>query len=95
MRHLVELHGGTVQADSPGDGQGATFTVRLPLMLSQSPTNQDGELIKQSLELNGIKVLIIDDTDTREFIAFLLEQSGASVTAVASGREALTVLPQF
>jgi PAS domain S-box-containing protein len=96
VRHLIELHGGTVQADSSGEGQGATFTVKLPLLLSQSPVEQDGEPIEQSLELNGIKVLVVDDdTDTREFIAFLLEQSGASVMSVASASEVLTVLPQF
>ncbi|MBD2054603.1 PAS domain S-box protein [Oculatella sp. FACHB-28] len=96
VHHLVELHGGTVQADSAGEGQGATFTVKLPIMISQSLANQDSAPIEQSLELNGIKVLVVDDdTDTREFVAFLLEQAGASVIAIASAGEVLTVLPQF
>ncbi|MBD2054887.1 response regulator [Oculatella sp. FACHB-28] len=96
VHHLVELHGGTVQANSPGEGQGATFTIKLPLMLSQSLANQDSDPIEQSLELSGIKVLVVDDdTDTREFVAFLLEQAGASVIAIASAGEVLTVLPQL
>ncbi|MBW4560151.1 MAG: PAS domain-containing protein [Mojavia pulchra JT2-VF2] len=92
-RHLVELHGGTVQVTSPGEGLGATFTVSLPLMSTQSPTDQDGELTKQSCDLDGIQVLVVDDdTDTREFVAFLLKQSGARVLTATSATEALAIL---
>ncbi|KOP25307.1 diguanylate cyclase [Hapalosiphon sp. MRB220] len=90
VRHLVELHGGTVEAASPGENQGATFTVRLPLMLTQPQTNQDTLHSEESLDLKGVKILVVDDdTDTREFTAFLLEEYGANVTAVASAAEAL------
>ncbi|AFZ19991.1 PAS domain S-box protein [Allocoleopsis franciscana] len=95
VRHLVELHGGTVQADSAGEGQGATFTVRLPLLLSPPQSDQDSEQPEPSLDLQGIEILVVDDDiDTREFVAFLLEQYGAQVTAVGTAGEALAALSQ-
>lgn len=95
VRHLVELHGGTVQAESPGEGQGATFTVRLPLMLNLPKNNPESKSSAPSLNLQGIKVLVVDDAaDTREFIAFLLQMHGAEVTAVASAVEALVALAE-
>jgi CheY-like chemotaxis protein len=91
VRQLVELHGGTVQADSPGEAQGATFIVKLPLTQQAVKQNQPESV--SDLDLNGIKILVTDDdTDTREFVAFLLEQQGARVTAVGSALEALTAL---
>jgi PAS domain S-box-containing protein len=96
VRHLVELHGGTVQAKSLGEGQGATFTVRLPLMPNSPQTNPESQWSEPSLNLQGIQVLVVDDAaDTREFIAFLLETYGARVTAVASAIEALAALAQY
>ncbi|MFN6538740.1 MAG: ATP-binding protein [Nostoc sp. EkiNYC01] len=90
VRHLVELHGGTVKAQSQGINQGATFIVKLPLMPTQPLTIQDNQQSKQSLDLNGIKILVVeDDADTREFTTCLLEECGASVTSVASASEAL------
>ncbi|MBR8838694.1 MAG: response regulator [Stigonema ocellatum SAG 48.90 = DSM 106950] len=95
VRQLVELHSGTVQVASPGVGQGATFTVRLPLMLTQPNTHQHRIQSEQSLDLNGVKVLVVDDEqNTREFVAFLLELHGASVTSVASADEAFAALTQ-
>ena len=95
VRHLVELHGGTVQAESPGEGQGATFTVRLPCLLPQSQTTPDSEQPKPYLDLHDVEILVVDDdADTREFVAFLLEQYGARVRAVGSASEALTALTQ-
>ncbi len=94
VRHLVELHGGTVQADSLGIDQGATFTVRLPLLLTSSaPSNLAPAAPPPNLQ--GLHVLIIDDDpDSREFIAVVLEQNGASVTAIALAQAALTALLQ-
>ncbi len=95
VRHLVELHGGTVQAYSAGEDQGATFTVRLPLLLSQPQTDQDNERSEPSLDLNGIEILVVDDEpDTRELVAFLLQQYGAQVRAVSSASQALAALRQ-
>ncbi|KYC36625.1 diguanylate cyclase [Scytonema hofmannii PCC 7110] len=102
VRHLVELHGGTVAVDSPGEGQGATFTVRLP-MKSESVTPKDRTATNHSrmaapdtLSLTSVRVLVVDDeVDSRDFLTFVLEQAGAEVTATASAREALQVLAQF
>ncbi|ARV62805.1 diguanylate cyclase [Nostocales cyanobacterium HT-58-2] len=96
VRHLVELHGGTVWADSPGVGKGAAFTVKLPLMPTQSQTLENDTQSESCINLNGITVLLVDDdADTREFVTFLLEGSGASVTAVTNASEALTALTQL
>jgi CheY-like chemotaxis protein/two-component sensor histidine kinase len=96
VRHLVELHGGTVQADSLGEGQGATFIVELPLMPISAAENQQQQFPQSSLNLQGIRVLVVDDdTDTREFLVFLLEQAGASVISASSAGEALRELTQF
>lgn len=95
VRHLVELHGGTVQAESKGVGEGASFTLRLPLMPTQSQTLQNDTQSESCSDLNGVRVLLVDDdNDTREFVSFLLEEYGASVTAVTKGSEVLTALTQ-
>jgi PAS domain S-box-containing protein len=96
VRYLVELHGGTVQADSPGEGQGATFTIKLPLVPHQPITEPNPKPAEFSLNLQGIRILVVDDDDnTREFLAFLLELHGANVIATATATEALTALTQF
>ncbi|WP_138503777.1 PAS domain S-box protein [Nostoc sp. PA-18-2419] len=96
VRHLVELHGGTVEAESQGENRGATFTVRLPLIQQPSQSKEDSIDSESSSNLNDVKILVVDDdADTREFIAFLLEHYGANVTAVASANEALTALRQL
>ncbi|MCC5637677.1 response regulator [Nostoc sp. CHAB 5844] len=96
VRYLVELHGGTVEAASPGEGQGATFTVKLPLIatakLHQDRTAADDRSV---FHLDGLQVLLVDDdTDSRELIVFLLEQYGAQVTQAQSANAALSHLGQ-
>lgn len=98
VRQIVEMHGGTVTAESQGENQGATFIIQLPLM--QQATSIASEPIHTQTEaevpLDGVQILLVDDQpDTREFQAFVLELSGANVTAVASGLEALQALEQF
>ncbi|PHM11436.1 PAS domain S-box protein [Nostoc sp. 'Peltigera malacea cyanobiont' DB3992] len=100
VRHLVELHGGTVHAESLGEGQGATFTVKLPLLknselrVSSSEASQ-AELSTEETLLAGVQILLVDDqADVREFFSFALEQYGATVTAVESADEALQTLVQ-
>jgi PAS domain S-box-containing protein len=98
VRQIVEMHGGTVKAESPGENQGATFTVQLPVMQQTPSTVSEpsyAEAATQETPLSNLQILVVDDDDdTREFQAFLLEQNGARVTAVASGLEALQVLDQ-
>ncbi|AFZ24273.1 PAS domain S-box [Cylindrospermum stagnale PCC 7417] len=96
VRQLIELHGGTVEAKSEGEDQGATFVVRLPLMPMQPQPPRESTKSESSPDLNGVKVLVVDDdTDTREFIVFLLEQEQANVIAVPNAREALAALTQY
>ena len=100
VRRLVELHGGTVHADSLGEGQGATFTVKLPLVKSselrdQSIEASQPELSTQDSLLAGVQILLVDDqADIRDFFSFALEQYGATVTAVESAAEVLETLAQ-
>jgi CheY-like chemotaxis protein/two-component sensor histidine kinase len=102
VRHLVELHGGSVSAESLGEGKGATFTVLLPLQhrnealgVNQSKGTLNLTLEEQQSLLKDIRALVVDDdADNREFLAFLLTQSGATVTAVASVNAGLAVLEQ-
>ena len=95
VRHLVELHGGTVRADSPGEGLGATFTIRLPLLQSPLETNPQERSPQPSLNLSGVRLLVVDDEpDTRELVKFVLEQQGAQVMAATTAHEALLLLPQ-
>jgi len=108
VRHLVQLHGGTVQADSPGEGQGTTMTLRLPLKASPQnltpaidleptflvePLNASRSDCVPSLE--GLHILAVDDRlDTRELVAFVLESYGAEVLTVASARSAIAALTE-
>ncbi len=94
VQQLVELHGGTVTAESCGVEQGSTFTVRLPI-LSHPLDRSTPAIVDQNANLSGIRVLVVDDvTDSREFIAFVLEQAGASVIAASSAAAALELLSQ-
>ena len=103
VRHLVELHGGTVHAESPGQGQGATFTVKLPVV----PVYQKHELgerihpaARDALisfdcpeRLDGLKVLVVDDEgDARDLLKIGLSHAGAEVKAAGSAQEALEAI---
>ncbi|MEH1777701.1 MAG: response regulator [Nostoc sp.] len=97
VRHLVELHKGTIFAQSSGSGQGATFTVRLPLLQDNRENREVTGKISSpaSTPLAGLRVLVVDDeTDTRNFLSFMFEEYGAFATAVGSVDEALAVLEQ-
>jgi PAS domain S-box-containing protein len=105
VRQLVELHGGTVRADSEGEGKGATFTVKLPLMpvrVARHPservhaTTDLGVPFDNPPALNGVRVLLVDDeADSREFLVAALEECEAKVFAAASASEALEAVSQF
>ncbi|OYD95066.1 hybrid sensor histidine kinase/response regulator [Nostoc sp. 'Peltigera membranacea cyanobiont' 213] len=101
VRHLVELHKGTIFAQSLGTGQGATFTVKLPLLQdnrgNRGNREATGEISSSvaSTPLAGLRVLVVDDeADTRNFLSFMFEEYGAFAIAVASVDEALAVLEQ-
>ncbi|MFL6193918.1 MAG: ATP-binding protein [Thermoanaerobaculia bacterium] len=97
VRRLVELHGGTVWAESDGDGQGAAFVVRLPLAMADSPAPGDsqGQAAGDPAHapLAGLRLLLVEDEpDTLSVMTELLTLRGAEVTGAASAAEALEKL---
>ena len=102
VRHLVEMHGGTVRAESPGSGLGATFTVELPSLATT--VGPGAEELQRSLAamdhdancldvLENARVLIVDDeADSREIVVDLFTTAGAKVTAAASAAEAIRLV---
>ncbi|MBD0386741.1 MAG: response regulator [Nostoc sp. C3-bin3] len=96
VKHLVELHGGQVWAESLGEGQGSTFTVRLPLMTKQTQTNINIKQFDNQLNLSGIRVLLVDDeVDSKELADFILQEYGAEVISVGSPFEVISTLMDF
>lgn len=98
VRHLVELHGGTVYAESPGEGKGATFTVRLPMRAVRmeaepaTPVEPESRLSDAVPSLEGLRVLVVDDeADTRDLLSTVLARYGAKVIAAGSVGEAIEV----
>jgi len=98
VRHIVELHGGSVQADSAGRGQGATFTIRLPARRArQRPDEPSAAPSAEEPEnlLEGLHVLVVEDQeDTREMLREVLRKHRAEVTVVSSVREALAAISE-
>jgi len=106
VRHLVELHGGTVYADSEGDGQGSVFVVRLPVMsvaplageahaAPAQPASAPGEALADAPTLEGVRVLVVDDeADARELVSAVLAARGAEVETATSADEGLRVLKE-
>ncbi|WP_353929709.1 CheR family methyltransferase [Okeanomitos corallinicola TIOX110] len=96
VRHLVELHGGTVEAFSSGQDEGTTFTVRLPLQTNLEESDIAPEPVSSptnSPSLTGVRVLIVDDEpDLRELFKIVLEDLGVEVTQATSAQEAMSIL---
>lgn len=109
VRHLVELHGGNIQVSSPGEGQGATFTLQIPLMSTSEPkvsrysavnfelvTNLEVGETNLEKPLLGMKILVVDDDDdSRDFLNFALSESGAKIHPVESAALAFTAIESF
>ena len=95
-RHLVELHGGTIRAESAGEDCGSTFCVTFPLLLERVDAAQlnSGEYnVDNAKKLNGLRVLVVDDEpDARQIISTLIRRTGAEVFACESANEALEAL---
>jgi signal transduction histidine kinase/ActR/RegA family two-component response regulator len=103
VRHLVELHGGTVDVESPGEGLGATFSATFRLLAFKSEADEndafagrDKKATGSQLKLEGLRVLVVDDEpDTRKVISAVIEKSGAEVRTCASAQEALEALVEW
>jgi signal transduction histidine kinase/response regulator RpfG family c-di-GMP phosphodiesterase len=111
VRHLVELHGGTIRAQSDGVGQGSTFTLSLPLASISHTTGNGGKvepekaaddaeevttLLAHSTMLENLRILVVDDEeDTRELIQEVLVRQGAEVRAGGSAAEALQIFAEW
>ena len=98
VRQLVELHRGTVTAESPGENAGTTFRIMLPVpslpevnaVEKTEPQNEQNSLTTAQHSLSGLRVLVVDDEqDTRELVAAVLTMCGAEVVSVSSATEAL------
>jgi CheY-like chemotaxis protein len=97
VKHVVELHGGHVEAQSPGEGRGASFRVDLPVMAiaATSLPIPPGSLERMGPRLDGISVLVVDDhEDGRVLVATVLGQLGATVLSASNARDALALLQE-
>jgi signal transduction histidine kinase/CheY-like chemotaxis protein len=99
VRHIVELHGGTVGVESAGEGQGATFRVRLPIRTvradaaAQVVPARAGAAEPEPPTLEAVRILVVDDEpDARELFGQILEAAGAKVRTAGSAEEALKIL---
>jgi signal transduction histidine kinase/CheY-like chemotaxis protein len=96
-RHLVELHGGRMTADSAGQGQGSTFAVYLPIResehrVSAPPTAAERRQRGRAIELEGTHVLIVDDeSDARDLLKVMLANTGARISEAESAAEAMRI----
>jgi CheY-like chemotaxis protein len=103
VKHLVELHGGIVHAESPGAGRGATFHVQLPLMSANRTSERNLETSRRTADLDtpdfswinltGIKVLVVDDEiDARDLVQRVLSDCNAQVLTAGSANDALRLV---
>ena len=96
VRHIVELHGGAVRAQSAGERQGATFTVELQTLnetgtvAAAAPLSGEGAARTRLTPLRGVKLLVVDDdADTRELLSMILQEAGAEVASAGSANDGL------
>ena len=105
VRHLVEMHGGSVDASSAGESQGSTFTVKLPLIVARVEQREldrphpapAGTISNEpSARLDGVRVMVVDDEpDTREMLRIMIGELGAVVKLCASSEEAIRMLGEW
>ncbi|HMH45233.1 MAG TPA: ATP-binding protein, partial [Pyrinomonadaceae bacterium] len=101
-RHIIELHGGAITAESEGEGKGATFRITLPVRALQVQAADSGqatvpiETIASEIILNGLRVMVVDDeAETRELLKVMLGSHGVDVLTASSGTEALAQINEW
>ncbi|MBA3456664.1 MAG: response regulator, partial [Deltaproteobacteria bacterium] len=93
-RSLIDMHGGTVEASSGGEGKGSLFTVRLPL--TTKDVDESTVLLRRKAPATGTRVALIEDNDdSREMMCALLTRAGFECRTAADGLEALTLIDDF
>jgi CheY-like chemotaxis protein len=105
VKQLVEMHGGSVRAESPGEGRGATFTFDLPIAavaasqpeepgaVDEAPASSNSAESAELIRLDGLRIVVVDDEpDARRLLAKVLGEAGATVVAAASAQEAIVAL---
>jgi signal transduction histidine kinase/CheY-like chemotaxis protein len=91
-KHLVELHNGTLEVESPGENQGSTFTVHLPLSVAPLARESDVSVVHPE----STRILVVDDNETAAYgLKRLLEHHGHNVQTAFTGSEALGIVPHF
>src|SRR5262249_30588386 len=105
VKHLVELHGGSVAAQSPGEGRGATFIVKLPLTIAEipagpvpraHPTAPSSDLVAAGVRLDGLRVLLTDDDpEALDLASAILGAAGAEIRTATTADEALRLMRQW
>jgi signal transduction histidine kinase/ActR/RegA family two-component response regulator len=96
VRHLVELHGGTIAAESKGTGGGSTFRVRLPLLRGEVAEPEPARPPDEDADLRGLRVLVVDDDqEIRNYVTTVFRAAEADVRSANAAREALTVLDSW
>jgi signal transduction histidine kinase/CheY-like chemotaxis protein len=96
VRHLVELHGGTVTAESAGKGRGSTFCIRLPSLAPQSQSRDEAAETPLLDPLRGARILIVDDDENvRAYVKAVFRGCGSEIVAAESLKTALAVLEEF
>jgi PAS domain S-box-containing protein len=108
VRHIVEMHGGSVSASSPGKGRGATFMIRLPLISTlrlaprsgpraeAPPPPAERKVLENGHRLDGVRVLLVEDNpDTLDMLRFIFDEAGAEVIPATSVDDALDALERF
>lgn len=105
VKYLVEMHGGSIEAHSEGEGRGSTFVVKLPVLVSHGPHDEERahpraalsatQSIETDINLAGVRIVVVDDDgDAREMLRHMLIASGAEVTVAGSAAEALETVRQ-
>jgi len=102
VRHLVDLHQGRVEVESPGKDRGTTFTVYLPMATASGNGNGDGHAnvndpsVSATRMLDGLKILVVDDeADARDLVAVILTSCGSEVRCTQSASEAITTFLEW